>query len=603
MLQLLLKKITEQRRLWLYHRREPLKYWLDKANILISICGFTSVLLGFGFYLSENAINWIFSIIQISIWFYFLKYLILWVTDLHPKNYFRNNWFGLLLVSLITVGQMSNWIFGNNSLAPLPYLQQNSEFTTYYIIGLQIYFLVMVLNEIGQLAPWIGKIPIGPSGLMAISFIFLILSGSLLLMMPRMTYAGGLRFTEALFTSTSACCVTGLSVLDIPKVFTTRGQSMIMLLIQLGGLNVLSFATFFATFYRQTEGLRFQVVLRDIVTAGKTADTKSILRRIILYSITIELIGAILLFYLWTPWLDGQPIKHQWFTSLFHAVSAFNNAGFSIFSNNLADKMILGSYGAQFVIAILIILGGLGFIVLQDLFSFQAIKDRIEHPWRKYKPLTKVVLITSSLLILVGILVYLITTPKEPSNSYSGWLMDAFFQSVSTRTAGFNTVNIGLLSSTTLFFFIILMFIGASPGSTGGGIKTTTFAILIRSTIATLRQEKYAHMLKYNISQDLIAKASTVTLFALTTILISTFFLTLFEPDAEFLYLLFEEVSAFATVGLSANLTSSLSDPSLYVLIISMYIGRVGTLTVGLAIASKALYRQQKYPNLDIPVG
>lgn len=378
---------------------------------------------------------------------------------------------------------------------------------------------------------------------------------------------------------------------------------MIMLLIQLGGLNVLSFATFFATFYRQTEGLRFQVVLRDIVTAGKTADTKSILRRIILYSITIELIGAILLFYLWTPWLDGQPIKHQWFTSLFHAVSAFNNAGFSIFSNNLADKMILGSYGAQFVIAILIILGGLGFIVLQDLFSFQAIKDRIEHPWRKYKPLTKVVLITSSLLILAGILVYLITTPKEPSNSYSGWLMDAFFQSVSTRTAGFNTVNIGLLSSTTLFFFIILMFIGASPGSTGGGIKTTTFAILIRSTIATLRQEKYAHMLKYNISQDLIAKASTVTLFALTTILISTFFLTLFEPDAEFLYLLFEEVSAFATVGLSANLTSSLSDPSLYVLIISMYIGRVGTLTVGLAIASKALYRQQKYPNLDIPVG
>ena len=265
--------------------------------------------------------------------------------------------------------------------------------------------------------------------------------------------------------------------------------------------------------------------------------------------------------------------------------------------------MILGSYGAQFVIAILIILGGLGFIVLQDLFSFQAIKDRIEHPWRKYKPLTKVVLITSSLLILAGILVYLITTPKEPSNSYSGWLMDAFFQSVSTRTAGFNTVNISLLSSTTLFFFIILMFIGASPGSTGGGIKTTTFAILIRSTIATLRQEKYAHMLKYNISQDLIAKASTVTLFALTTILISTFFLTLFEPDAEFLYLLFEEVSAFATVGLSANLTSSLSDPSLYVLIISMYIGRVGTLTVGLAIASKALYRQQKYPNLDIPVG
>jgi len=223
MLQILLKKITEQRRLWLYHRREPLKYWLDKANILISICGFTSVLLGFGFYLSENAINWIFSIIQISIWFYFLKYLILWVTDLHPKNYFRNNWFGLLLVSLITVGQMSNWIFGNNSLAPLPYLQQNSEFTTYYIIGLQIYFLVMVLNEIGQLAPWIGKIPIGPSGLMAISFIFLILSGSFLLMMPRMTYAGGLRFTEALFTSTSACCVTGLSVIDIPKVFTTRG--------------------------------------------------------------------------------------------------------------------------------------------------------------------------------------------------------------------------------------------------------------------------------------------------------------------------------------------------------------------------------------------
>lgn len=603
MLKILLNKITEQRRLWLYHRREPLKYWLDRANILVSLCGFSSVILGFGFYLSDFSLQLILTTIQISIWFYFLKYLILWVTDLHPKTYFRNNWFGILLVSLVTVGQMANWIFGNNNLAPLPYLQQDSDLSTYYLIGLQLYFLVMVLNEIGQLAPWIGKIPIGPSGLMAISFIFLILSGSLLLMMPRMTYAGGIRFTDALFTSTSACCVTGLNVLDIPKVFTTRGQAMLMLLIQLGGLNVLSFATFFATFYRQNQGLRFQVVLRDIVTAGKTADTKSILRRIILYSVTIELIGAFLLFHLWSPWLEGQPLKHQWFTALFHAISAFNNAGFSIFSNNLADSMILGSYGAQFVIALLIILGGLGFIVLQDLFSYQAIKDRLDHPWRKYKPLTKVVLITSILLIFAGMLVYLIATPRAHGESISSWVMAAFFQSVSTRTAGFNTVNIGFLPNTTLFFFVILMFIGASPGSTGGGIKTTTFAILIRSTIATLRQEKYAHMLKYNISQDLIAKASTVTLFALTTISLSTFFLTLFEPNINFLYLLFEEVSAFATVGLSANLTPNLSDPSLFVLIISMYIGRVGTLTVGLAIASKALYRQQKYPNLDIPVG
>ncbi len=603
MLKILLNKITEQRRLWLYHRREPLKYWLDRANILVSLCGFSSVLLGFGFYLSPFSLQLVFTTIQISIWFYFLKYLILWVTDLHPKTYFRNNWFGILLVSLVTVGQMVNWIFGNNNLAPLPYLQYSSDLSTYYIIGLQLYFLVMVLNEIGQLAPWIGKIPIGPSGLMAISFIVLILSGSLLLMMPRMTYAGGLRFTDALFTSTSACCVTGLNVLDIPKVFTTRGQAMLMLLIQLGGLNVLSFATFFATFYRQTQGLRFQVVLRDIVTVGKTADTKSILRRIILYSVTFELTGAVLLFYLWAPWLEGQPLKHQWFTALFHAISAFNNAGFSIFSNNLADRMILGSYGAQFIIALLIILGGLGFIVLQDLFSYQAIKDRLDHPWRKYKPLTKVVLITSILLIFTGMLVYLIATPRTHGESISSWVMAAFFQSVSTRTAGFNTVNIGYLPNTTLFFFVVLMFIGASPGSTGGGIKTTTFAILIRSTIATLRQEKYAHMLRYNISQDLIAKASTVTLFALTTISLSTFFLTLFEPNINFLYLLFEEVSAFATVGLSANLTPNLSDPSLIVLIISMYIGRVGTLTVGLAIASKALYRQQKYPNLDIPVG
>ncbi len=603
MLKILFNKITEQRRLWLYNRGESLKYWLNKANILISICGFASVLLGFGFNLSETSLQWVFTIIQISIWFYFFKYLILWITDLHPKAYFRNNWFGILLVSLITFGQMGNWIFGNNNLGPLPYLQYDSDLSTYYIIGLQVYFLVMVLNEVGQLAPWIGKIPIGPSGLMAISFILLILSGSFLLMMPRMTYAGEIRFTDALFTSTSACCVTGLNVLDIPKVFTTRGQALLMLLIQLGGLNVLSFATFFATFYRQTQGLRFQVVLRDIVTAGKTADTKSILRRIILYSVTIELIGAFLLFNLWSPWLEGQPLKHQWFTALFHAISAFNNAGFSIFSNNLADSMILGSYGAQFVIALLIILGGLGFIVLQDLFSYQAIKDRFEHPWRKYKPLTKVVLITSSLLIVAGMVVFLIATPRANGESLPSWLMAAFFQSVSTRTAGFNTVNIGYLPNTTLFFFIILMFIGASPGSTGGGIKTTTFAILIRSTIATLRQEKYAHMLRYNISQDLIAKASTVTLFALTTISLSTFFLTLFEPDINFLYLLFEEVSAFATVGLSTNLTPNLSDPSLFILIISMYIGRVGTLTVGLAIASRALYRQQKYPNLDIPVG
>jgi potassium uptake TrkH family protein len=437
------------------------------------------------------------------------------------------------------------------------------------------------------------------------SFIVLILSGSGLLMLPEMSVSNNMKYINALFTSTSACCVTGLTVIDTATCFTTKGQAIIMLLIQLGGINIISFATFFATFYGPSSGLKQQSLLKDLLSTHGLSDTRMILRRVVFFSISIELVGAICLLLSWYNYLPVHEFRDILFYAAFHSVSAFNNAGFALFTTNLMDESIKHLYFSHWVIMGLIFLGGIGFSALQDMFGAKSIRYRLRNPWKKLQVQTKIVLHTSIALILVGAVAFYLLERNNTLKDMTvfEWITASFFQSVTARTAGFNSVDFSKLGQPVLLVIIVLMYIGASPGSTGGGIKTTTFLALFKSASATIRGKKNIEVFKHTLSFDTIDKAYSIALFSFVLIIVSTFFLSITEQNFSFMSLLFEEVSAFGTVGLSVGITPYLTDAGKIIIILTMFVGRIGTLTLAIALIRKVAYAQYTYPRAEIMIG
>jgi trk system potassium uptake protein TrkH len=440
-----------------------------------------------------------------------------------------------------------------------------------------------------------------PVRFIVFSFLAVIGTGTLLLSLPRATVAGSIHPIDALFTSTSATCVTGLIVLDTGADFTRFGQGVIMSLIQIGGLGLMSFTAFFSTM------LGIRVNRKEVALYSKAyeADTVNTVRRLLVYmllaTLLIELLGFGLLYQTWEP---GFPDKSELlFSSAFHSVSAFCNAGFSL--NSTSMEAYTGSTGTNLIISTLIILGGLGFIVLMNLTSYR-FKPKKGRPRSRLTLQTKLVLVVSAVLIVVG---WLMITPLEWNNSFDqaglGFgekVMAGYFQSVTTRTAGFNTVTIGNMLPGTIFVMIVLMFIGASPGSTGGGIKTSTFAVIILNFWADLRGRNHVEAFKREIPTDVTRQALAVLVGAVAFCVLGFFLLLLFE-DQPPLELLFETVSAYATVGLSTGVTPHLSYAGRLVIILLMFAGRVGPLSLGLAIGRKHIEGRYRYPEGRISIG
>jgi Trk-type K+ transport system membrane component len=297
--------------------------------------------------------------------------------------------------------------------------------------------------------------------------------------------------------------------------------------------------------------------------------------------------------------------SNRLFYSVFHAISAFNNAGFSLYTDGLHQSAVRFQYLIHLEIAFLIVVGGMGFLVLQDIFAVESRRDRKRHPWKKLQVNTRLVMLMTVLLIGTGTLLFYVFEYNHSLSEHSGpgKLVSAFFQSVTTRTAGFNTVNITNLGRPALLLVLVLMFIGASPGSTGGGVKTTTIAVAVKAALANIRGREHVEFFKRNISWTYVNKTIAVLIFALAFIVLFTFFLVLAEPDLPLSHLFFELISAFGTVGLSMGITSDLSVVGKLILIISMFVGRIGFLTLGLALTRKVLYTKYKYPTGRLMIG
>ncbi len=454
------------------------------------------------------------------------------------------------------------------------------------------------------------KLEIRPVQIITASFASIIFAGAILLMLPAaIAFRGSsISFIDAFFTATSAVCVTGLTVKDTAFYFSFLGKTIILSLIQIGGLGIMVFSTLFLVML----GRKFSLSRKKIIAADAVFELSGPrhFRRFILFIVTgtllIEGIATVALYIRWRPLVPGPAIETAWI-SFFHCVSAFCNAGFSLFSDNLMG--FRGDYYTNAVIAGLIIAGGLGFMTLRDI-----IKAFMRMPRKRFfsslSVHTRLVVIVTVILIVVGAVAiwFLESNDAFAHFRFSEKLCASYFQSVSARTAGFNTVDIGALRNETNFFIMGLMFIGASSGGTGGGVKTTTIGILLVFLIALLRNRPQAILFKRAISRHTFYKAACIFAVALVWNAVAIFLLMLTERHSGIQgdYLLrcaFEVFSAFGTVGLSTGITPLLSPWGKLIIIATMFMGRIGPLGLALSIASEDHTSMIRYPKEKIAVG
>jgi len=434
-----------------------------------------------------------------------------------------------------------------------------------------------------------------PYQILVLGFATLILCGALLLMTPMASVNGhSLSFIDALFTSTSAVCVTGLVVVDTGTYFSLFGQLVIIFLIQAGGLGIMTMATLMALVMRRKIQLRERLIMQEALNQMTVSGVVRLTQYIILITLLIEFVGGTILAINWYPQLGNQGI----YFGYWHAVSSFCNAGFDLFGNFSSLTNYVNDATVNLTISSLIILGGIGFTVMFDVWH--------NRRWRNFSLHTKLVLVTTTVLLVSGSLVILLLEMNNPDTlgplSWQGKFLGSYFQSVSTRTAGYNTVDIGKLQDATIFFMVILMFIGASPSSTGGGIKTTTIGVLIAAVWALITGKQDAEIFQRRISQQLIYKAFTVFFIAATLVIFVTMMMSITE-SASFLRILFEVVSAFGTVGLTTGITPTLTDYGKMWIIVTMFAGRVGPVTLALALALRTRKGMVHYPEGKINIG
>ena len=434
------------------------------------------------------------------------------------------------------------------------------------------------------------------SALIINSFLITIIIGTLVLMLPFSAARGSLSAEDALFTAASAVTVTGLIVKDTALDFTPFGQVVILILLQIGGLGFMTFSTFGILLMGKSFSITDKTIIENDFTSGGYKNVKDLVRKIIIMTFSMELLGAVVLYYQFTG-LNGA---HRVFAALFHSISAFCNAGFSIFSGSFEDYT--GHWGINVTLIVLIICGGIGFLVLNEIGL--VIRKKISRISRLSLH-SKLVLITSGILISLGFLVIFIEELLNKNNhlAFGEKILSSLFQSVTARTAGFNTINLNYFSFASIFIIILLMFIGASPGSTGGGIKTSSVGIVMAYFRSRLKSREKVDIFYRNISPRNIEKAFMVIILSFFIVFISFLMLLTFESELKTDDLLFETVSAFATVGLSMGITSELSLMSKLVIIVTMFIGRVGPLTLLIALSKKETGANFKYPEEPIMIG
>lgn len=435
-------------------------------------------------------------------------------------------------------------------------------------------------------------IQLSPPQLLVAVFAFFIMVGMVLLKLPIST-TEPITWLEALFTTTSAMTVTGLAVVDTGSVYTVFGQIVVMCLIQLGGLGIMSFAVLIVMMLGKKIGFKERLLLQQSLNQTSVGGVIMLVRYLFTFSLLVEGIGMV---FLATQWVPRYGWEQGLYYSLFHSVSAFNNAGFGLWSDSMMQ--FVGNPVINFTLSFLFIIGGVGFTVLVDAWKSRA--------FRKLSLHSKIMILGTLMINVAATLIIFILEYNNPGTlghlSLGDKGLASYFQAVTPRTAGFNTLDYGEMESPTILFTVLLMFIGAGSASTGGGIKLTTFLMILLAVGAFLREKKDIKIFRRSIDQTIILKSLAISTLSVLLVFSSLFVLTISEKGADFQTLLFEVVSAFGTVGLSMNFSPELSTVGKWIIIFVMFAGKMGPLTLAYSL-SRPGKEKIRYPKEDILTG
>lgn len=581
---------------------------IEAFTYLASVSLIVGVIYELGFPLSAKEIAQV-QIVYKAAWIIFLIDVTLHISLEYrdtKKNYRRLAWIlsGLLYLTLIPV------IFYRPAEGGA--ILQFWEFLNSKVYHLIVLFVFSLLNLSNGLVRMLGR-RTNPSLILAVSFLAIILVGTGLLMLPRCT-VGGITWVNSLFTATSAVCVTGLVPVDVSSTFTPLGLAVIILLIQIGGLGVMTLTSFFAMFFMGNTSLYNQLVVRDMVSSNSLGSLFSTLLYILGFTLVIEGIGMVFIWCSIHGTLDINLHEELAFAA-FHSISAFCNAGFSTLSGNLGNQMVMTGHNWLYLsISFLIILGGIGFPILVNLKDIVLYHFRHfylfarNRKWSRHKMPhlynlnTKIVLIMTCLLLITGTVAI---AAFEWHGSFAGMSVadkwtQAFFNAVCPRTAGFSSVDLTSLSIQSLLIYLLLMWIGGGAQSTAGGVKVNAFAVVVLNLAAVLRGTERVEVFGRELSLDSIRRSNATVVMSLGVLFLFIFMLSLLEPEASLLALTFECVSALSTVGSSLNLTPHLCDASKLLVSLLMFIGRVGLITLMLGIIKQKKNTKYRYPSDNI---
>lgn len=581
--------------------REAVLTWISRIMYGVAVVAVASLIIEYGFYLRPEEEH-VLHLIDIAVVGIFVVSTVIRLLLARSKiTYLKRHWaafaiMGLIVGQLILVAQLQvrGWLPA--------FLEARSvlSITKGYIIVIQIYLVFLILAQAVRANRGIATLRVRPARTVMMSFLFIIVMGALFLSTPRATVRGSIPVVDALFTATSSVCVTGLIVVDTGRFFTGFGQGVILTLIQIGGLGLITFTAFFAIVLRRSLGVRETLVLRGMMSFEAIGRIGRTLGYMIGFTLLLEVLGAGLLFL--ATRFEFATTGEALGRSVFHSISAFCNAGFSLYSTNF--ERYAGNVPVNLVMTSLIVIGGLGFPVILNTLGRRPLAPRPGGPGPRWSLHSKLVLSLTAALLVIGTLGFLLLEHDGvlQGKPFGEKLLSSYFGSVTARTAGFNTVRTASLGLSTLFLLAALMFIGGSPGGTAGGVKTATFGLVLASIASMFGGRGRVELFKRRISDTVIREALVVVAMGILVVSGGTFVLLIVE-DLPLSDVLFEVVSAFGTVGLSTGVTPSLSAAGKIALMLIMLTGRIGPLTLALAIGQRGEKPLYDYPEERVVIG
>lgn len=607
-----INKVREKVNLLIYDSKKRVLGFLSILNVIISLTAIGTLIYNFGFQLSDSHKDICFQIIEFSFVFYIFRYLVKLFYDFNPKEFLRKNWFEGAMVACLLIEGIAYNLLGIKIIQSLFSAIGFDGFENFSVIFVQLFVFGIIIDNLikdGKFRPWLK---VHPGWLFVISIGLMTLLGGLLLMLPEMsTLPEGMNFIDSLFLSMSSVSVTGLSTVDIANQLTFKGQFIVLILIKLGGLNTIAFGALMLVVAKFGVGIKYHEVIEDFVNRDSLLTARSMLAKIVIWATAIEFIGVVLLYIGFGSGGEFSDTGNRLFHAIFHGISGFNNAGLSTLDGGLMNPLVIENTFVHTVTMILFFLGGLGMIYVFDLFEIKRLRERMKMPWKRIEFGTKISLYFTLGLLIFGAIVFAVfewnNTLKEQGVIQA--TITSLFESMTTRNAGFNVVDTSAISLPVLVVFLFLMFVGASSGSAGGGIRTSTFAIVFASVISIIQGKKHTELFKRTIQNDIVLKAYAIFMFFIIGNIVGIFVLSISEQhllisgEYTFMDLVFEHVSAASTVGLSTGITADLSVVGKATLIVAMFIGRVGTLTIAYLIGKRVMSKNYKYPNGHTMVG